>query len=176
MIEHTYRAAIRCGEDFITVEQKLILPPDSTDEEIATAIGTAERIFAAQQESVERQIAQARMARGQQPAPAGGNGGASYGGQMKSPEAPATEAQHRFIDQLRSRLGWSSEQLDAFAEQRGMDVASLTKAQASALIEALKDDPAPPPPPGAQLLPGFGDEPPPPEPNGDEGQQEEIPF
>ena len=171
MIEHTYRAAVKCGEDSTAIEQKLILPPDATDDEIAQAISTAERIYAAQHESVERQIAQARVGRGQ-----ASTGGASYSSGVREPEAPATTAQRRFVDQLRSKLGWSTEQLSLYTERQGIDLDRLTKGQASTLIEALKADPPPaaPPPPGSQPLPGFED-PPPPEPNGDDGQAI-IPF
>ena len=177
MIEHTYRAAVKIGDDYVTVEQKLILPVDASDDAIATATATAARIFAAQCESVELQIGFIREQRGPTspaPAPASGNGGTSYA--PREPDAPASTKQHEFIDRLRGKLGWSVGQLETFARGKAIDLLALTKGQASALIDALNASPPPAPPAmdGARRLPGMdGDDIPPPEPNGGDG---EIPF
>jgi len=39
LVSRTYRAAIRLGEDFITLEETITLPLDASDEEVAGLIG-----------------------------------------------------------------------------------------------------------------------------------------
>ena len=41
LVTRTYRAAIRCGEDFITIEETIALPPTASDAEIAQAVDAA---------------------------------------------------------------------------------------------------------------------------------------
>ncbi len=43
-VARTFRAAIRIGEDFYTVEETITLPIDAGDEEIAQAVNTGLRI------------------------------------------------------------------------------------------------------------------------------------
>jgi hypothetical protein len=149
-VTRTYRTAIKAGDDFITIEETIALPLDATDDQIAQAVELGLRIYRAQSAAVGEQAASIRGGRG--PAPAS-NGGASY------QDAPATEAQHRFLGTLRDKLGWSGVQLAAYAAEQGMDLAVLTKPQASTLIEALKaGNVAPPATKDAPHLPGF-DEP-----------------
>ena len=38
MVSRTYRAAIRIGEDFITMEETIALPLDASDEEVTQAV------------------------------------------------------------------------------------------------------------------------------------------
>jgi len=123
-IARTYRAAIKHGEDYTTVEETVVLPIDASDEEIQQAVATGLRIFAAQHLAVETQIAQIRA---NTPAPA--------------PPEPASDGQRTLIDALAEELGWSDATLDTFAAERQITVAdwqTLTKRQAHGLIDALK--------------------------------------
>jgi hypothetical protein len=153
MVTRTYRTAIKAGEDFITIEESVTLPLDASDADIAAAIELGLHIYRAQSAAVGEQVA---AIRGHAPAPAGNGGGASY------QDAPATEAQRRFIATLADKAGWTSEQLDAYCAEQGADLVSLTKPQASRIIEALKDGRlAPPATKDTPRLPGFDDAPPP---------------
>lgn len=51
---------------------------------------------------------------------------------------PASDKQRNYITGLQDKLGWHSEQLAVYVEQQGADLAALTAAQASILIEGLK--------------------------------------
>lgn len=124
----TYRAAVRLGEDFITLEETITLPIDATDADVQAAVDLGWRIYRAQRESVEQQIAQSREGR-----PAGG---ASY--TVKDPDAPASEKQRGYMDALRQELGWDGAQLAAYAAEQSVDLESLTKGQASTFIDGLK--------------------------------------
>lgn len=53
-------------------------------------------------------------------------------------EPPASDAQRRFIATLQDKIGWSSEQLAAWASEQGYDLTTLTKSQASAVIDQLQ--------------------------------------
>jgi len=83
-ITRTLRAAIRLGEDFITVEEQVSLPCDATDDDIARAVELGQRIYAAQRAAVEQQVAAIRSA-----GPAPTSGGASYTPAPR-PARPAT--------------------------------------------------------------------------------------
>ncbi len=123
-IARTYRAAIKHGEDYTTVEETVVLPIDASDEEIQQAVATGLRIFAAQHLAVEAQIAQIRA---NAPTPA--------------PAEPASDGQRKLIDDLADELGWSDDVLATFAAERQITVAdwqTLTKRQAHGLIDALK--------------------------------------
>ena len=65
-VSRTYRAAIRIGEDYITLEETIVLPLDASDEEVAKAVDLGWRIYRTQREAIEAQIAGIREA---QPAP-----------------------------------------------------------------------------------------------------------
>lgn len=123
-VTRTYRAAIRCGEDFITVEEAIELPLDATEEDLLHAVDLGWRIYQAQREAVEEQIALAREGRGQPR-------GASYGDEP-------SPAQRNFINSLQEQLGWKIEDLLRYASEQKIDLSSMTKAQASALINKLK--------------------------------------
>lgn len=64
-----------------------------------------------------------------EPAP---NGGATYA------EPPASDKQRAYIAALQDKIGWTSEQLAAYAADWQADIALLTKGQASALIGELQ--------------------------------------
>jgi hypothetical protein len=128
LISRTYRAAIRLGEDFVTMEETVVLPIDASDEEIAQAVDLGWRIFAAQRGTVEQQIGEIRAGM-----PAGGPQI-----RMREPDAPASDKQRNYIVTLQEQLGWSSEQFVAYAQEQQIDLAGMTKAQASAFIDGLK--------------------------------------
>lgn len=124
-ITRTYRASIRIGEDFITLEEVVCLPLGATDEDISLAVDLGWRIYRAQREAVQEQVADVR-------------GGAAQPMTIKEPDAPASDKQRNFIAKLQGDLGWSSEQLAVYAGEQGTDLVSLTKSQASTFIDGLK--------------------------------------
>ncbi len=163
MVTRIFRTAIKVGEDFITIEESVALPLDATPDDIQRAVDLGERIYSMQRAAVEKQV---EIIRSQRPATNGN--GAGYA------EPPATDAQRRFIGSLQDKAGWTSEQLAAYAVELGFDMVSLTKGQASTLIEKLKDGrPVAPATRSAPHLPGFDDAPPPEQAPGDES---DIPF
>lgn len=123
-VTRTYRAAIRLGEDYLTVEQITTLPLDATDDTIQQAIALGQRIFQAQHQAVQVEIAQLRAATAETAPP---------------PPRLASDRQRSFIDALARELGWNTTQLTTFAAEH--DVAAwdtMTHAQAGTLIDALK--------------------------------------
>src|SRR5204863_10039203 len=60
LVSRTYRAAIRIGEDFITLGETVTLPLDASDEEVAQAVDLRWRIYRAQREAAEAQITDVR--------------------------------------------------------------------------------------------------------------------
>lgn len=129
-ITRTYRAAIRLGEDFITLEETITLPLEASDEEITQAVELGWRIYTAQHTALERQVAALREAHGPQAAPA------SPG--VRDPEAPASEKQRSYIARLQRSLRWSEEEMRSYASERGYDLLVLSKGQASEFIDGLK--------------------------------------
>jgi hypothetical protein len=83
-----------------------------------------------------------RLAAGQAPlrSPAGGNGS---GGATHTPTepSPATAKQREMIAALRGSLNWPEEDLVAFAQQLGVDLATLNRGEASALLTAMQSQP-----------------------------------
>jgi len=51
---------------------------------------------------------------------------------------PASEAQRKFIATLQDKIGWSSEQLAVYVGEHDLDLATLTKSDASALIDGMQ--------------------------------------
>jgi hypothetical protein len=127
-VSRTYRAAIRLGEDFVTLEETVVLPIDASEEEIALAVDLGWRIFAAQRATAEQQIGEIRAGMPAVPPQI----------RMREPDAPASDKQRNYIATLQEQLGWSSEQLAAYAQEQEIDLAGMTKAQASAFIDGLK--------------------------------------
>ena len=80
LVSRTYRAAIRIGEDFITLEETITLPLDAADEEVAQAIDLGWRIYRAQREAAESQIGDIRSTVGA-PAPI----------VVRDPDSPASD-------------------------------------------------------------------------------------
>ncbi|GIV90829.1 MAG: hypothetical protein KatS3mg055_3347 [Chloroflexus sp.] len=126
-VTRTYRTAIKLGDDFITIEETITLPLDASPEDVQRAVDLGWRIFQQQRDAVEQQIAQIRE---QHPT--------STPITVRDPDAPASERQRNFIASLQQTLGWSNEQLAAFAHQLGYDLVSLSKGQASAFIDELR--------------------------------------
>jgi hypothetical protein len=127
LVSRTYRAAIRIGEDFITLEETITLPVDATDDEVSQAVDLGLRIYHAQREAVEAQIAGIRESIGA-PAPI----------TVRDPDAPASDKQRTFITNLQDNLGWTSEQMAAYAREQSVNLVNLTKGQASTFIDGLK--------------------------------------
>lgn len=122
-VTRTYRAALRLGEDFLTLEETITLPLEASDDEVQQAVALGWRIYAAQHESVAAQAAQVRA-----DAP------------PAAPTAkPASDKQRAFIDTLAREAGWDTDALTAFAAERGVPRwDAMTNTQAAALIDAIK--------------------------------------
>jgi hypothetical protein len=127
MVSRTYRAAIRIGEDFITLEETITLPIDASDDEVTQAVDLGWRIYQAQRAAVEGQIAGVRETIGA-PQPI----------TIKDPESPASDKQRNYIAALQEDLTWSTEQLAGYAREQSVDLVTMTKGQASAFIDGLK--------------------------------------
>ena len=127
MVSRTYRAAIRIGEDFITMEETIALPLDASDEDLAQAVDLGWRIFRAQREAADAQVHDIRSAIGT-PAPI----------TVRDPDAPASDKQRNYVVTLQDNLTWNSEQLAAYAEEQSVDLVTMTKGQASLFIDGLK--------------------------------------
>jgi hypothetical protein len=127
LVSRTYRAAIRLGEDFITLEETISLPLDASDEDVAQAVDLGWRIYRAQREAAESQINDVRSSA---PAPAPFT--------IREPDAPASDNQRNYIATLQDKLAWNSEQLAVYAEEQEVDLVTLTKGQASTFIDGLK--------------------------------------
>jgi hypothetical protein len=131
MVTRTYRTAIRIGEDFLTLEETVSLPLDASDEDIAQAVALGWRIYQAQQESLEAQVAQMRESRlAAAPAAAPPT--------VREPDAPASERQRGYINRLQQGLSWSDEQMAHYASEQGVRLVDLTRGQASSFIDGLK--------------------------------------
>jgi transcriptional regulator of met regulon len=126
-VTRTYRTAIKLGEDYLTIEETVTLPIDASDEEVQQAIELGWRIFRAQREAVEQQIAGVREA---QPAAAPIT--------VRDPDSPASDKQRNYIATLQDHLSWTSEQLTTHAADHGVDLVTMTKGQASSFIDGLK--------------------------------------
>ncbi len=126
-VSRTFRAAVRIGEDFYTVEETVTLPIAASDEEIAQAVALGERIYRAQRAAADTQV---RELRDQQPTAAPI--------QIRDPEAPASDKQRQYMDYLVTELGWDGQRLQQFASERKLDILVLTKREASELIDELK--------------------------------------
>ena len=127
-ISRTFRAAIRIGEDFYTVEETITLPIDAGDEEIARAVEVGMRIYEAQRAAAEGQIRDLRSQVVSNPLPV----------QIREPDAPASEKQRAYMDYLLNELGWDLGRLQEFAAERRFDILTLNKRDASELIDQMK--------------------------------------
>lgn len=119
-VTRTLRAALKIGEDYITIEESITLASDASDADIQAAVALGLRIYTQQREAIEAQISETRDA---------------YGSDR---ERPALPSQLRTIDNLQRVLGWDAAQLGAFLADRRLDITQLTRRQASVLIEHLR--------------------------------------
>jgi hypothetical protein len=126
-VTRTYRAAIRLGEDYVTLEETITLPIDASEEEVRQAVSLGWQIYQAQREAVEHQVATVREA---QPA--------HTAIMVRDPDAPASDKQRNYIATLQDNLTWSNEQLAGYAAEQAVDLVTMTKGQASAFIDDLK--------------------------------------
>ncbi len=119
-VSRTYRAAVKIGEDYVTIEETITLDVDATDEQIAQAVELGWRIFKAQQDSAKAQILEARE---------------SYGDDR---ERIALPSQLERINDLQRILGWDAQQLADFLAERRLDGSKLSRRQASLVVDQLR--------------------------------------
>lgn len=127
-VSRTFRAAIRIGEDFYTVEETVTLPLDASDETIAQAVNTGLKIYEAQRMAAESQVRELRAQVATSPLPI----------QIREPDAPASDKQRSYLDYLVNELGWDQERLHAFATEHNYDLLKINKREASELIDRMK--------------------------------------
>lgn len=126
LVSRTYRAAIKSGDDYITIEETISLPPTASDSEIAEAVETGLRIFRAQQSAVEAQMAAIRDAHPAMPL------------RIADPDAPASEKQRSYMEYLVTTLELSDAQMQTTLREHNTTYETLTKSQASEIIDRLK--------------------------------------
>jgi hypothetical protein len=119
-VSRTYRAAVKIGEDYVTIEETITLDVDATDAQIAQAVELGWRIFKAQQDSAKAQILEARE---------------SYGDDR---ERIALPSQLERISDLQRLLGWDAQQLADFFAERRLDGSKLSRRQASLVVDQLR--------------------------------------
>ena len=119
-VTRTLRAALKIGEDYVTIEESITLASDASDDEIHAAVAFGWRVYTQQREAIEAQISEMRDA---------------YGSDR---ERAALPSQLRTIDNLQRVLGWDAAQLANYLAERRLDITLLTRRQASTLIEQLR--------------------------------------
>lgn len=119
-VTRTLRAALKIGEDYLTIEESITLANDASDADIAAAVALGWRIYTQQREAIEAQISEARD---------------TYGSDRERPVLPA---QLRTIENLQRVLGWETSQLATFVAERRYDMSQLTRRQASTIIDQLR--------------------------------------
>ncbi|XSG74759.1 hypothetical protein ACP8Y2_21560 [Herpetosiphon llansteffanensis] len=127
LVTRTYRAAIRSGDDYITIEETIALPPTADDAAISQAVETGWRIFRAQQAAVEAQINALRDAHPAINTP-----------RIADPDSPASEKQRSYLDYLINALAINDGQMQATLQEHNASYETLTKGQASEIIDGLK--------------------------------------
>lgn len=160
-VRHIYRASVKLGEDFRTLECEITVPIGASDELIREAQATAQRVRQAQADETERDIDAMRE-------DAQLSGGRSSRYTIRDPEAPASTKQRNAIDRMAAAKGWDATRLVRFCELAGVPLLTLTKGGASWLIDALNGVAALPPSPASftpaepplpfEPAPGEGDE------------------
>ncbi|HEY0735877.1 MAG TPA: hypothetical protein VGD69_13275 [Herpetosiphonaceae bacterium] len=127
-VTRTMRAAVKVGDDYYTLEETITLSPTASDEQIAQAVATGLRMYEAQRAAVEAQVRDLREHVVVQPLPV----------TIREPDAPASEKQRQYMEYLLKELSWDNERLVAFASERMFNLLTLTKREASELIDQLK--------------------------------------
>jgi hypothetical protein len=128
LVTRTLRAAVKIGDDYYTIEETISLPSTANDDQIAQAVDAGLRMYAAQREAVEAQVRTLREQVVSQPLPV----------QLREPDAPASDKQRAYMDFLARELHIDSDQLATIASEHNMDLQTLTKREASELIDVLK--------------------------------------
>jgi pyruvate/2-oxoglutarate dehydrogenase complex dihydrolipoamide acyltransferase (E2) component len=128
LVTRTLRAAVKIGDDYYTIEETISLPPTANDDQIMEAVDAGLRMYTAQREAVEAQVRNLREQVVSQPLPV----------QLREPDAPASDKQRAYMDFLARELNIDGDQLSAIASEHNMDVQTLTKREASELIDVLK--------------------------------------
>ncbi len=126
MVTRTYRAAIRVGEDYITIEETISLPPTASDSDIAQAVDTGLRIYRAQQAAIESQMQAIRELHPSGPV------------RILDPESPASDKQRSYLEYLIATLNVSDEQMQRTLREHSASYETLTKGAASEIIDQLK--------------------------------------
>lgn len=119
-VTRTLRAALKIGEDYVTIEESITLASDASDAEIDAAVAFGWRVYTRQREAIEAQISELRDA---------------YGSDR---ERPALPSQLRAIENVQRVLNWDAAQLANFLAERRYDITQLTRRQASTIIEQLR--------------------------------------
>ncbi|WP_322489416.1 hypothetical protein [Chloroflexus sp.] len=149
-VRHIYRASIKIGDDFRTLECEIVVPVGASDELIREAQNTARRVREAQAEDTEREIEAMR-----EDAQLAGSGRSSRY-TIRDPEAPASTKQRNAIERMAAAKGWDNTRLVNFCELAGVPLLTLTKGGASWLIDALNGVPMQPPVPASFTLADEG--------------------
>ncbi|GAA5529543.1 hypothetical protein [Herpetosiphon gulosus] len=127
LVTRTYRAAIRSGDDYITIEETIALPPTADDAAISQAVETGWRIFRAQQAAVEAQISALRDAHPAMTTP-----------RIADPDSPASDKQRSYLEYLINTLAINDGQMQTTLQEHNATYETLTKGQASEIIDGLK--------------------------------------
>lgn len=129
-VTRTLRADIRLGDDAVTLEVSMTLPLDADDVQLEQALQLSQRLHERHYPAFARQLQQLRE---------------SVAGPLPEAEAsvgrdaePASHRQRSYIAALQEDHGWSAAQLHAFARRHGCELETLTRRQASLLIEELR--------------------------------------
>lgn len=128
LVTRTYRAAIRSGDDYITIEETIALPPTASDADIAQAVDTGLRIFRMQQTAVEAQIASLRDAHP-----------VTNTTRIADPDAPASDKQRSYLEYLVTTLELPDDAMQTTLREHNTSYETLTKGQASDIIDKLKN-------------------------------------
>lgn len=112
-----YRVAVKVGDDYYTVDSIISLPPGATSAEIQEAVATRDAIQAAQSPGVNQLVAAIKDAAGE----------------------PASQDQRNYIYRLLRDINWKDEHFSALLAERGLANETLTKRQASKIIDHLKE-------------------------------------
>lgn len=121
-----YRVAMKLGENYVTIEETITLPVTATDDDIAQATELGLRIYNAQHEAIQAQTARIREEYYRR----------SVHG-ARHPDAPASPRQRLYVSMVQRNLGWDDDDLRLFAEERGVDIVTMTRSQASVIIDKL---------------------------------------
>jgi hypothetical protein len=132
-ITRTLRADLRLGDDAVTLEVSVTLPLDADDGQLARAVALSRQLHEQHYPEFTRQLQQLRET-------AAGPPRTNESAAGREAE-PASERQQNYIAALQEDLGWSDAQLIAFARRCGCELTSLTRRQASQLIEELRRSP-----------------------------------